>query len=74
MNRREHQPAIDRACRRIEASETPPDLATLAAEAGLSPVAFPARVQGRDGAFAQALCHGPARTGFRTAGLPARAR
>jgi AraC family transcriptional regulator, regulatory protein of adaptative response / methylated-DNA-[protein]-cysteine methyltransferase len=40
MNKREHRNAIDRACRRIEASQTPPDLATLAAEAGLSPWHF----------------------------------
>lgn len=40
MNKREHRDAIDRACRRIEASQTPPDLATLAAEAGLSPWHF----------------------------------
>lgn len=35
-----HRNAIDRACRRIESSESPPDLATLAAEAGLSPWHF----------------------------------
>ena len=40
MKSREHRDAINRACRRIEASETPPDLATLAAEAGLSPWHF----------------------------------
>lgn len=31
-----HRDVIDRACRRIESSQTAPDLATLAAEAGLS--------------------------------------
>ena len=36
MNHTGHRTAIDRACRRIDASETPPDLATLAQEAGLS--------------------------------------
>lgn len=35
-----HHAAIDRACRRIEESETAPDLATLAREAGLSPWHF----------------------------------
>lgn len=40
MKTREHRDAIDRACRRIESSETPPALATLAAEAGLSPWHF----------------------------------
>jgi AraC family transcriptional regulator, regulatory protein of adaptative response / methylated-DNA-[protein]-cysteine methyltransferase len=40
MKKREHRDAIDRACRRIESSDTPPDLATLAAEAGLSPWHF----------------------------------
>jgi len=36
----DHRTAIDRACRRIDASDTPPDLATLAREAGLSPWHF----------------------------------
>lgn len=36
----EHREAIDRACRRIDSSERPPDLATLAQEAGLSPWHF----------------------------------
>jgi len=36
MNHTDHRNVIDRACRRIDASETPPDLATLAQEAGLS--------------------------------------
>ena len=40
MSKAEHRDAIDRACRRIESSETAPDLATLAAEAGLSPWHF----------------------------------
>lgn len=40
MKTRDHRDAIDRACRRIESSETPPALATLAAEAGLSPWHF----------------------------------
>jgi AraC family transcriptional regulator of adaptative response/methylated-DNA-[protein]-cysteine methyltransferase len=40
MKTREHRNAIDRACRRIESSQVPPDLATLAAEAGLSPWHF----------------------------------
>ncbi|HTQ36568.1 MAG TPA: methylated-DNA--[protein]-cysteine S-methyltransferase [Steroidobacteraceae bacterium] len=35
-----HHLLIDRACRRIETAETAPDLATLAAEAGLSPWHF----------------------------------
>lgn len=35
-----HREAIDRACRRIDASDQPPALATLAAEAGLSPWHF----------------------------------
>ena len=40
MKTRDHREAIDRACRRIESSETPPALAALAAEAGLSPWHF----------------------------------
>src|SRR6478752_3255891 len=36
MNHTGHRTAIDRACRRIDTSDTPPDLATLAREAGLS--------------------------------------
>lgn len=40
MDTREHRAAIDRACRRIDISETPPDLASLAREAGLSPWHF----------------------------------
>jgi len=40
MKRSEHREAIDRACRRIESSDKSPDLATLAAEAGLSPWHF----------------------------------
>jgi AraC family transcriptional regulator of adaptative response/methylated-DNA-[protein]-cysteine methyltransferase len=40
MKTGEHREAIDRACRRIESSHPPPDLATLAAEAGLSPWHF----------------------------------
>lgn len=40
MNANHHQAAIDRACRRIEAADTAPDLATLAQEAGLSPWHF----------------------------------
>lgn len=36
MNLADHRTAIDRACRRIESSDSPPDLATLAQEAGLS--------------------------------------
>jgi AraC family transcriptional regulator, regulatory protein of adaptative response / methylated-DNA-[protein]-cysteine methyltransferase len=40
MDNREHRTLIDRACRRIETAETAPDLATLAAEAGLSPWHF----------------------------------
>lgn len=40
MNRPAHVALIDRACRRIEAAESAPDLATLAAEAGLSPGHF----------------------------------
>jgi AraC family transcriptional regulator of adaptative response/methylated-DNA-[protein]-cysteine methyltransferase len=40
MNHDEHRTAIDRACRRIDSSDTPPDLATLAREAGLSPWHF----------------------------------
>lgn len=40
MNSSNHRAAIDRACRRIEAAETAPDLATLAQEAGLSPWHF----------------------------------
>lgn len=40
METREHRTLIDRACRRIETAETAPDLATLAAEAGLSPWHF----------------------------------
>lgn len=40
MSKSPHRDAIDRACRRIESSETPPDLATLAADAGLSPWHF----------------------------------
>lgn len=40
MDRRNHRTLIDRACRRIEAAATAPDLATLAAEAGLSPWHF----------------------------------
>lgn len=36
MNSPGHRALIDRACRRIENAETAPDLATLAAEAGLS--------------------------------------
>lgn len=40
MGKAEHRAAVDRACRRIESSDTPPDLATLAAEAGLSPWHF----------------------------------
>jgi AraC family transcriptional regulator of adaptative response/methylated-DNA-[protein]-cysteine methyltransferase len=40
MNPPDHRPAIDRACRRIEAAEIAPDLATLAREAGLSPWHF----------------------------------
>jgi AraC family transcriptional regulator of adaptative response/methylated-DNA-[protein]-cysteine methyltransferase len=40
MSKAEHRDAIDRACRRIDSSQTAPDLATLAAEAGLSPWHF----------------------------------
>ena len=40
MDSNEHRTLIDRACRRIEKAETAPDLATLAAEAGLSPWHF----------------------------------
>lgn len=40
MKTGELREVIDRACRRIESSQTPPDLATLAAEAGLSPWHF----------------------------------
>jgi AraC family transcriptional regulator, regulatory protein of adaptative response / methylated-DNA-[protein]-cysteine methyltransferase len=40
MNTPAHRTLIDRACRRIEKAETAPDLATLAAEAGLSPWHF----------------------------------
>lgn len=40
MDSSEHRTLIDRACRRIEGAETAPDLATLAAEAGLSPWHF----------------------------------
>jgi len=36
MDHNGHRAVIDRACRRIDASDTPPDLATLASEAGLS--------------------------------------
>jgi AraC family transcriptional regulator, regulatory protein of adaptative response / methylated-DNA-[protein]-cysteine methyltransferase len=35
-----HREVIDRACRQIDAAETAPDLATLAAEAALSPSHF----------------------------------
>jgi AraC family transcriptional regulator of adaptative response/methylated-DNA-[protein]-cysteine methyltransferase len=40
MSNQDHRATIDRACRRIEAAETAPDLATLAGEAGLSPGHF----------------------------------
>ncbi len=40
MDTRQHRSLIDRACRRIEGADTAPDLATLAAEAGLSPWHF----------------------------------
>jgi len=40
MDSSSHVAIIDRACRRIEAAESAPDLATLAAEAGLSPGHF----------------------------------
>jgi AraC family transcriptional regulator of adaptative response/methylated-DNA-[protein]-cysteine methyltransferase len=40
MDSRAHRILINRACRRIEAAEAAPDLATLAAEAGLSPWHF----------------------------------
>lgn len=40
MDTHAHRTLIDRACRRIEAAGTAPDLATLAAEAGLSPWYF----------------------------------
>ncbi|MET0279538.1 MAG: methylated-DNA--[protein]-cysteine S-methyltransferase [Steroidobacteraceae bacterium] len=40
MNSMGHRHLVDRACRRIESAETAPDLATLAAEAGLSPWHF----------------------------------
>ena len=36
MDHTGHRSVIDRACRRIDTSDTPPDLATLAREAGLS--------------------------------------
>jgi AraC family transcriptional regulator of adaptative response/methylated-DNA-[protein]-cysteine methyltransferase len=40
MNQHEHRAAIDRACRLMDSSETAPDLASLAREAGLSPWHF----------------------------------
>jgi AraC family transcriptional regulator of adaptative response/methylated-DNA-[protein]-cysteine methyltransferase len=40
MDSASHVALIDRACRRIEAAASAPDLATLAAEAGLSPGHF----------------------------------
>jgi AraC family transcriptional regulator of adaptative response/methylated-DNA-[protein]-cysteine methyltransferase len=40
MNIAAHRILVDRACRRLEAAETAPDLATLAQEAGLSPWHF----------------------------------
>ena len=40
MDNGSHVAIIDRACRRIEAADSAPDLATLAAEAGLSPGHF----------------------------------
>ena len=40
MSHHPHRDAIDRACRRIDAAATAPDLATLAADAGLSPGHF----------------------------------
>jgi AraC family transcriptional regulator of adaptative response/methylated-DNA-[protein]-cysteine methyltransferase len=40
METKAHRMQIDRACRRIETAEAAPDLATLAAEAGLSPWHF----------------------------------
>jgi AraC family transcriptional regulator, regulatory protein of adaptative response / methylated-DNA-[protein]-cysteine methyltransferase len=40
MNSSDHRATIDRACRRIDAAETAPNLATLASEAGLSPGHF----------------------------------
>lgn len=40
MNPNEHRAAIDRACRLMDSSDTAPDLASLAREAGLSPWHF----------------------------------
>ncbi len=40
MNQNEHRAAIDRACRLMDSSDTAPDLASLAREAGLSPWHF----------------------------------
>lgn len=40
MDTSHHRKLIDRACRRIETADTPPNLATLAREAGFSPWHF----------------------------------